>query len=164
MGEAFVAIVGFALLLPVVMAVRRIRLGACSPAGSPTAVRALQAANTWLFLALLAAAGLPGTFYVWRIYPPGAQTFIVGAFWVGLAAAAVLVAFPRRRISATTNLWPCSARPSSPSSSSEPCAAPRIRSRSASRPRQEWQVVSGGGSALVNSHRTLDGSATPSTS
>ena len=36
--------------------------------------------------------------------PPMPQAFIVGAFWVGLAAAALLVAFPRRRISATANV------------------------------------------------------------
>jgi hypothetical protein len=90
--------------MPLVMVIRRIRRGACSPRLLGRRAWALQSANFWLFLALLAAAGLSGTFSVWRIYAPGAQAFIVGAFWVGLAAATVLVAFPRRRISPTANV------------------------------------------------------------
>jgi hypothetical protein len=101
-GETVIAMVAFAVLLPVVMAVRRVRLGACSRRLADRH-HALQAANLWLFLALLAAAALPGTFFVWRSYAPGAETFIAIAFCTGLAAAAVLVAFPLRRISRTTN-------------------------------------------------------------
>jgi len=102
-GETVVAMVVVGLLMPLVMAMRRIRFGACSPRVLGRRAWALQSAIFWLFLAVLAAAGLPGTFDVWRIYAPDAQAFVVGAFWVGLAAAALLVAFPLRRISATAN-------------------------------------------------------------
>ncbi len=103
-GETVLAMVAFAVILPIVMVIRRIRLGAVSPRRLGRRTWALQAANLWVFLALLAAAALPGTLYVWRAYAPDAAAFIVAAFWVGLAVAAVLVAFPRRRISLTTNL------------------------------------------------------------
>jgi hypothetical protein len=101
-GETVVAMVAFGLLMPLVMAIRRIRLGAGSPRLLGRRAWALQSANFWFFLVLLAAASLPGTFDVWRVYAPDAQALVVGAFWVGLAAA-LLVAFPRRRISATSN-------------------------------------------------------------
>ena len=151
-----VAMVAFAVLMPLVMAIRRIRLGQCSPRRARPPSWALQAANFWLFLALLAAAGLPGTFFVWRIYAPDAQAFIVGAFWVGLVAAAVLVAFPRRRISATANVLAvlgiglprCV-------SSSAPSAAPRDAVTIGVPFTGQWEVVSGGRSALVNNHWTL---------
>lgn len=103
-GETVVAMVAVGVLMPLVMVVGRIRLGACSPRLLGRRAWALQSANFRLFLALLAAAGLSGAFYVWRIYAPDAQAYIVGAFWVGLAVTAVLVAFPRRRISATANV------------------------------------------------------------
>ena len=102
-GETVLAMVVVGLLMPLVMAMRRIRFGAGSPRVLGRRAWALQSAIFWLFLAVLAAAGLPGTFDVWRIYAPDAQAFVVGAFWVGLAAAALLVAFPRRRTSATAN-------------------------------------------------------------
>jgi len=102
-GETVLAMVVVGLLMPLVMAMRRIRFGAGSPRVLGRRAWALQSAIFWLFLAVLAAAGLPGTFDVWRIYAPDAQAFVVGTFWVGLAAAALLVAFPLRRISATAN-------------------------------------------------------------
>ena len=103
-GETVMAMVAFVVLLPVVMVIRRVRLGACSPRRLGRRSWTLQAGNLWVFLALLAAAALPGTLYVWRAYTPGAEAFIVAAFWVGLASAAVLVTFPRHRISLTTNV------------------------------------------------------------
>ncbi len=60
-GETVVAIVAFAVMLPVVMAVRRIRLGAVSPRRLGCRTGALQAGNLWVFLVLLAAAAVPGT-------------------------------------------------------------------------------------------------------
>ena len=78
--------VAFAVLAPVVMAVRRVRLGGGAPRRLARGTWALQAGNLWLFLALLGAAGLTGTFFVWRIYTPDAEAFVVAAFWVGLAA------------------------------------------------------------------------------
>ena len=99
-GETVIAMVAFAVVLPVVMVVRRVRAGACSPRCLARRTFGLQATNLWLFLAVLAAAGLPGTFSVWRSYLPGAEPFVTAAFWVGLAVAVVLVAFPLQRISA----------------------------------------------------------------
>jgi len=154
-GEAFLALTVFAVLAPVVMAVRRIRLGADPPRGLTRPSRALQAGNTWLFLALLAAAGLSGTLYVWRVYLPGAWTVVVGAFWVGLAAAAVLVVFPRRRLSLATNalalLGSLLLSVALVATVREPADTVTIGVPSTA----EWQVVNGGGSALVNSHRML---------
>ncbi len=153
-GETVIAMAAFAVLLPVVMAVRRARLGACSRRLADRH-HALQAANLWLFLVLLAAAALPGTFFVWRSYTPGAETFIAIAFWTGLVAAAVLVAFPLRRISRTTNLLAALGSaflvvqlvgtfsgPSDPVTIGLPQAG-------------RWEAVSAGRSALVNNHWTL---------
>src|SRR6478609_4365735 len=55
-GETVVAMVVIGLLMPLVMAIRRIRLGAGSPRLPGRRVWALQSANFWLFLVLLAAA------------------------------------------------------------------------------------------------------------
>ena len=56
--------------------------------------------------------------------PAGCDVILVAAFWVGLAATAVLVAFPRPRISVATNVLAGSARSSSSSSSSASLRAP----------------------------------------
>lgn len=154
-GETVIAMVAFAVVLPVVMAVRRVRLGARSPRCLGERGHALQAVNLWLFLALLAAAALPDTFYVWRSYVPGAGTFIAIAFWTGLSAAAVLVALPLRRISRTTNLLATLGSavlvvqlvgtfsgPSDPVTIGLPQPG-------------RWEAISAGRSALVNNHWTL---------
>ncbi len=155
-GETVVAMVAIGVLMPLVMVIRRIRRGACSPRLLGRRAWALQSANFWLFLALLAAAGLVGTFFVWRIYAPDAQAFIVGAFWVGLAAATVLVAFPRRRISATANvlavLGSIILTVSLVGTVSGP---PRDAVRIGVPFTDQWEVASGGRSALVNNHWTL---------
>ena len=109
-------------------------------------------------LALPRAAGrrgAPGTFFVWRSYTPGAETFIAIAFGTGLVAAAVLVAFPRRRISRTTNLLAglgsaflvvqlvgTFSGPSDPVTIGLPQTG-------------RWEAISAGRSALVNNHWTL---------
>jgi hypothetical protein len=154
-GEAFLALTGFALLVPVVMAIRRIRLGASSPRGLTHRSRALPAGNTCIFLALAAAVGLSGALYIWRIYLPGIQAVVVSAFWVGLAAAAVLALFPRRRLSVATNVLALLG--------SLVLAVQLVGTvRGAEDPVtiglpsiQERQVVNGGGSALVNGHQML---------
>jgi Peptidase family M23 len=154
-GETVVAMVAFAVLLPVVMAIRRVRLGACSPRRLGRRTWALQAGNLWLFLALLAAAGLPGTFSVWRSYAPGAAELIAAAFWIGLAAAAVLVAFPRPRLSVTTNVLAVLGSVflvvQLLGTISGPGDAVTIGVPLAGR----WEAVSAGRSALVNNHWTL---------
>jgi hypothetical protein len=154
-GEVFVGVVAFAVLAPVVMLVRRVRLGGASPRRLAHRRWALQAGNWWLFLALLAAAGLSGMLFIWRIYTPGAYSFFVGAFWVGLAAIAVLAAFPRRRVSVAANLLVAlgsiflvvqllimNSPPRDAVTIGNPLAQP-------------WEVVSGGRSELVNNHWTL---------
>ena len=154
-GEMVVAMVAVGVLMPLVMVIRRIRRGACSPRLLGHRAWALQSANSWLFLALLAAAGLPGTFYVWRIYAPDAQAFIVGAFWVGLAAAVVLVAFPPRRISGTANVLAVLGSVFLAVSLVGAVSGPRDAVRIGVPFTEQWEVASGGRSALVNNHWTL---------
>jgi hypothetical protein len=154
-GETVVAMVVVGLLMPLVMAIRRIRLGAGSPRLLGRRAWSLQSANFWLFLGLLAAASLPGTFDVWRIYAPDARAFIVGVFWVGLAAAAILVAFPRRRISATANVLAVLASVVLAVSLVGTVSGPRDAVRIGVPFTEQWEVASGGRSALVNNHWTL---------
>ena len=154
-GETVVAMVVVGLLMPLVMAMRRIRFGAGSPRLLGRRAWALQSAIFWLFLVLLAAASLPGTFDVWRIYAPDAQAFVVGAFWVGLAAAALLVAFPRRRISAMANVLALLASVFLAASLVGTLSSPRDAVRIGVPFTDRWEVASGGRSALVNNHWTL---------
>jgi hypothetical protein len=154
-GDLFVAMVAFAVLAPLVMIVRRARLGAASPRQLRRRQWALQAGNFCVFLALLGAASIPGTFFVWRIFAPGADALIVGAFWVGLAAIAVLVAFPRRRVSVATNVLIALV--------SIFLAVQLVRIYSGPPDAvtigvpftEKWEVASGGRSILVNSHWSL---------
>ena len=155
-GETVVAMVAFGVLMPLVMVIRRIRRGACSPRLLGRRAWALQSANFWLFLALLAAAGLAGTFFVWRIYAPDAQAFIVGAFWVGLASGG-----GPRRLPASAHL-----RDSQRAGRARVGLPRRVARRHRHRPPRDavrigvpftdqWEVASGGRSALVNNHWTL---------
>jgi hypothetical protein len=154
-GEIVVAMVAFAVLAPVVMAVRRIRLGSGSPGRLARRRYALQAGNYWLFLALLGAAGSTGAFFVWRVYTPGAEPVVVGAFWVGLAAAAVLVGVPRRRVSVAANVLVALGSIFLAGQLVATVAPPRDAVTIGVPLAGEWQVVSGGRSALVNNHWTL---------
>ena len=154
-GETVVAMVALAVLLPVVMAIRRVRLGACSPRRLGRRRWMLQAGNLWAFLALLAAASLPGTFYVWRAYAPGAEAVIVAAFWVGLGAAAVLVAFPRRRISLTTNVLAVLGSVFLVVQLAGTVSGPRDAVTIGVPLTGRWEAISAGRSALVNNHWTL---------
>lgn len=154
-GEAAIALVVFAVVLPVVMVVRRVRLGACPPRRLGSRPRGLQAANLWLFLTVLAVAGLPGTFFVWRSYLPGAAPFVAAAFWVGLAAAAVLVAFPRPRISLTTNLLALLGTAVLVAQLVGTVGPPRDPVAIGLPHTGRWEAVSAGRSALVNNHWTL---------
>ena len=156
-GDLFLAIVALvALNMPVVMTVHRLRLGATSPRQLGRRKWALQAANFWLFLILLAAAALAGTLAVWQVFAPGAEGLIAGAFWIGLLATALLVAFPRRRISVATNLLVALG--------SVFLAVQLVRIHSGPTDAvtigvpfaEEWYVASGGRSALVNSHWSLN--------
>ena len=154
-GETVLAMVAFAVMLPVVMVVRRIRLGAVSPRRLGCRTWALQAGNLWVFLGLLAGAAVPGTLYVWRSYAPGAGEFIVAAFWVGLATAAVLVAFPRRRISPTTNLLAVLGSVFLVVQLVGTASAPRDAVTIGVPLTGRWEAISAGRSALVNNHWSL---------
>ena len=156
-AELFLLMVVFAVLGPIVMAVRRVRLdGGVSPRRLAHGRWALQAGNFWLFLGLLGAAGLTGTFFVWGIYLPDARGAVVAAFWVGLVAAAVLVAFPRPHFSVMANVLVALGsvflavqliRIPTPPPDAVTIGVPFS---------EEWQVVNGGRSTLVNAHWTLD--------
>ncbi len=154
-GETVLAMVAFAVILPIVMVIRRIRLGAVSPRRLGRRTWALQAANLWVLLALLAAAALPGTLYVWRAYAPDAAAFIVAAFWVGLAAAAVLVAFPRRRISLAANLLAVLGSVFLVVQLVGTVTAPRDAVTIGVPLTGRWEAISAGRSTLVNNHWTL---------
>jgi len=154
-GETVVAMVAFAVMLPVVMVVRRMRLGACSPGRLRRRTWALQAGNLWIFLALLAAAAVPGTFSVWRSYASGAGELIVVAFGVGLAAAAVLVAFPRRRISLMANALAVLGSVFLVVQLVGTVSAPRDAVTIGVPLTGRWEAISAGRSALVNNHWTL---------
>ena len=154
-GETVVAMVAVGVLMPVVMAIRRMRLGARSPRVLGRRAWALQSVNFWLFLVLLAAAGLPGTFFVWRIYAPAVEPFIVGAFWAGVAVAAVLVAVPRRRISATANVLVLLGSALFVVALVGTLSGPRDPVRIGVPFTDRAEVASGGRSVLVNNHWTL---------
>lgn len=154
-GETVIAMVVFAVVLPVVMVVRRVRAGACPPGCLTRRPFGLQAANLWLFLAVLAAAGLPGTFFVWRSYLPGAEPFVTAAFWVGLAVAVVLVAFPLQRISLMSNLLALVGSVVLVAQLVGTVTAPRDPVAIGLPLAVRWEAVSAGRSALVNNHWTL---------
>jgi hypothetical protein len=143
-GDLWLTTVGFAVLAPVVLLIRR--------GGSPRPSWLLRATR-WLFLALLGAAGLSGMFFVWWVGAPAVAPFVVGVFWAGLAATAVLVAFAPARPSAdvlavagavvlAVQLVALARPPAGPVVLGLPVAGP-------------WQVASGGRSTLVNAHWTL---------
>jgi hypothetical protein len=106
-GDLFLAMVALAVVLPVVLVVQRVRLARRGGLELGLVLRrpyAAQAANVWLFAALLGAASLPGTFALYELIAPDSHRKVVLAFWLGLAAIALLALVPRRRISLATNL------------------------------------------------------------
>ena len=137
------------------MAVRRLRLGANSPRQLGRPKWALQAANFWLFLALLAAASLAGTLAVWRVFAPDAYSVTVVVFWVGLAATATLTAFPRPRISVGTNVLVALASIFLAAQLVRIHEAPKDAVRIGVPFTEQWLVASGGRSTLLNSHWSL---------
>ena len=152
-GELFLLLTGFAVVAPVVMAVRRARLGI----GPPRLLREQWAvpATQWLFLALVGAAGLSGSFFLWRVFAPDAHAIIVGAFWAGLVATAALVGVPRTRRSVATGvvalLGSIFLLVQLVAIARDPVEPVRIGVPFTG----EWHVVNGGRSTLVNAHRTL---------
>jgi hypothetical protein len=106
-GDLFLAIVALAVVLPIVLVVQRARLARRGELDLGLVRRppyAAQAANVWLFAALLGVASLPGTFALFGLIFPGSDRAIVLAFWVGLVVIALLALIPRRRISLVFNL------------------------------------------------------------
>jgi hypothetical protein len=106
-GDLFLAMVAVAIGLPAVLFAQRVRHARTEDL-EPQLLRRLpyaaQAANMWLFAALLGVASLPGTFALYELMFPDAHRAIVRAFWIGLAALALLAIVPRRRISLAFNV------------------------------------------------------------
>ena len=105
-GDLFLAMVALAVVLPIVLVVHRVRLareGGLELGLVRRPSYAAQAANVWLFTGLLGAASL-------RERSPSTNSSchkhrtIVLAFWIGLAAIALLALIPRTRISLAANL------------------------------------------------------------
>ena len=106
-GDLFLAMVAVAIGLPAVLFAQRVRHARTEDL-EPQLLRRLpylaQAANIWLFAALLGVASLPGTLALYELMFPDSHRTIVRAFWIGLAALALLAIVPRRRISPAFNL------------------------------------------------------------
>ncbi len=105
-GDLFLAMVAVAIVLPAVLfavRVRHARTEDLEPGLLRRLPYATQAVNVWIFAALLGAASLPGTFALYELLFPGSHRTIVLAFWIGLAALALLAIVPRRRISLAFN-------------------------------------------------------------
>ena len=106
-GDLFLAMVAVAVVLPTVLLAQRVRHARTEDL-EPGLLRRLpyatQAANVWLFAALLGVASLPGTFALYELLFPGSHRTIALAFWIGLAALALLALVPRRRISLAFNV------------------------------------------------------------
>jgi murein DD-endopeptidase MepM/ murein hydrolase activator NlpD len=105
-ADLFLAMVALAVVLPVALVAQRVQAR-----GEPLELGlvrrppyAAQAANVWVFAGLLGAASLPGTFALYELSAPDSHRTVVLAFWIGLAAIALLALVPRRRISLATNL------------------------------------------------------------
>jgi murein DD-endopeptidase MepM/ murein hydrolase activator NlpD len=106
-GDLFLAMVTVAIGLPAVLLAERVRHARTEDLEPQLLLRlpyAAQAANLWLFAALLGVASLPGTFALYELMLPDSHRTIELAFWIGLAALAVLALVPRRRISLAFNL------------------------------------------------------------
>ena len=105
-GDLFLAMVAVAIVLPAVLLAQRVRHARTEDL-EPGLLRRLpyaaQAANVWLFAALLGVASLPGTFALYELMLPDSHRTIELAFWIGLAAIALLALVPRRRISLAFN-------------------------------------------------------------
>jgi hypothetical protein len=154
-GDIWLAMFTFAVLAPIVMAVRMARSGVHPPRRLTHSTWALETLASWLFLALLGTAALSGTFYVWHVVAPDAYAIVIGAFWVGLAATAVLVAVPRPRFSVASNvlvaLGSLLLLVQLVGAARGPTDAVTIGVPFT----EEWQVASGGRSTLVNAHFSL---------
>lgn len=155
-GETWIAALVFPPLAAAVMAVRRVRSGAASPRLLTRRTRALQAGNFWLLTALLAAAGLTGIFFIVGFSAPRADRLLVAGFWAGLAVMAVLVAFPRRRLSVAANGLVAIASALLVVQLVDGILPPRDAVTIGLPSDETWHVTSGGRSALVNNHWTLD--------
>jgi hypothetical protein len=157
-GDLFLAMVVLAVTLPVVLLAKRVR-NARTEDLEPGLLRqrpyAAQAANVWVFTALLGLASLPGTFALFELIAPDSHRLVVLAFWSGLAAIALLAIVPRRRISLAANalfalgslflavqLVQIERGPENPTTIDFPLEG-------------VWYVASGGRSTLVNGHYPL---------
>jgi murein DD-endopeptidase MepM/ murein hydrolase activator NlpD len=157
-GDLYLGLVALAVLFPVVLLFQRVRLARQEDLDLRLLLRpryVAQAANLWLFVALLGVASLPGTFALYELVAPDSRRLVVLAFWSGLGATALLALIPRLRISLAANLLIalCSLflavqlvqlerGPENATTIDFPLEG-------------AWFVASGGRSALVNRHHPL---------
>ena len=157
-GDLFLSMVALAVVLPAVLLAQRVRLARREDL-EPQLLRrpryAAQAANVWLFAALLGLASLPGTFALYELIAPDSHRTIVLAFWIGLAAIAVLALVPRRRISLATNLLVALGSVFLVVELVQIERAPANATTIDFPLERVWFVASGGRSTLVNGHYPL---------
>ena len=154
-GETVVAMVAFGVMLPSSWSSAGSGSARCPRAVSGAEPGRCRPANLWLFLALLAAAGLPGTFYVWRAYAPDAAGVHRRGVLGRPGRAAVLVAFPRRRISSTANVLAVLGSVFLVVQLVGTVSGPRDAVTIGVPLTGRWEAISAGRSALVNNHWTL---------
>jgi hypothetical protein len=155
-GDLFLAMV--AVVLPVVLVVQRVRLargGGLELKLVRRPLYAAQAANVWLFAALLGVASLPGTFALYELIAPDSHRSIVLAFWIGLVALALLALVPRTRISIATNLLVALGSLFLVAQLVQIERGPKNAVTIDLPLEGEWFVASGGRSSLVNDHYPL---------
>jgi uncharacterized membrane protein HdeD (DUF308 family) len=154
------AMVSLAVVVPVVVVVQRVRLVRRTGLGLELGLvrerpYAVQAANVWLFAALLGAASLPGTFALYELIASDSHRTVVLAFWIGLAAIALLALVPRRRISPAMNLFVALGSLFLLVQLVRIARGPEKATTIVLPLEGEWFVASGGRSSLVNGHYSL---------
>ena len=154
-GETVIAMIAFAVVLPVVMVVRRIRAGACSPRclanGTSGSRRRTSGSSSWSWpppdFPERSPSGGPTS--------PVPSRSMTAAFWVGLSVAVVLVAFPLQRTSLMINLLAVLGSVVLLAELVGTVTAPRDPVTIGLPQAARWEAVSAGRSALVNNHWTF---------
>jgi hypothetical protein len=157
-GDLFLAMVALAVVLPAVLLVKRFRLwlqGGLEFGDLRRPPYAAQAANVLLFVGLLGAASLPGTFALYELIAPDSHDTIVHLFWIGLAALAALALVPRRRISLAFNVLAALASLFLVLQLTQIHRDPKNAVAIDLPLEGRWFVASGGRSVLVNGHYPL---------
>ena len=157
-GDLYLAMVALAVVLSVALAVQRVRLarrGELELGLVRSRPYAAQAVNVWLFVGLLGAGSLPGTFALYELIAPDSHGIIVVAFWIGLAAIALLALVPPRRISLAANVLAALGSLFLVVQLVQIERGPKNAVPMDLPFEGEWFVASGGRSSLVNGHYPL---------